>query len=52
VVDVSHLEQPAAEVGPLQAVHDHKSGTGRMDSAVDVLEPLRLRPRSSPRWRR
>jgi hypothetical protein len=48
VVDLSHLEQPAAEVGPLQAVHDHKSGTSRMDSAVDVLEPLRLRPRSSP----
>jgi hypothetical protein len=52
VVDLSHLEQSAAEVGPLQAVHDHKSGTSRMDSAVDVLEPLRLRPRSSPRWRR
>lgn len=40
VVELSHLKQPAAEVGPLMLVHDHHAGTTVVKDKVDVLDLL------------
>lgn len=47
VVELSHLKQPAAEVGPLQVLHDHDAGTSSLLDGVDVLEHLRFTPRTA-----
>ncbi len=43
VVEVSHLKQPAEDVGPLQVVHDHTAGRSRVSRGSDPLELLRDR---------
>jgi replicative DNA helicase len=40
VIELSHLKQPAAEVGPLRLVQDHDTGTTRLHDYVDVLALL------------
>jgi replicative DNA helicase len=40
VVELSHLKQPAAEVGPLMLVHDHHAGTTVVKDRIDVLDLL------------
>ena len=42
VVELSHLKQPAEEVGPLQVVHDHVSGTTTVhEGNVDLYDVVR-----------
>ncbi len=36
IVDWHHLKQPAAEVGPMQVVHDHDIGASTVHQATDV----------------
>jgi replicative DNA helicase len=40
VVDVTHVKQPAGDVGPFKIVHDHTRGTTEVYDAVDLLELL------------
>ncbi len=36
IVELSHLKQPALEVGPLAVIHDHLTGTSRLHEPVDL----------------
>lgn len=38
VVDLAHLKQPAAEVGPMKVLHDHTSGSSSIFHATDLLQ--------------
>jgi hypothetical protein len=44
LVDLVHLKQPAAEVGPLKVEHDHIAGHSTVHRGVDVLVMLRNAP--------
>jgi replicative DNA helicase len=37
VVELTHLKQPAEEIGPLQLLHDHKRGETTLFEEVDLL---------------
>jgi replicative DNA helicase len=42
VVELTHLKQPAEEVGPLQVVHDHVTGTSSVHGeGVDLFDVVR-----------
>ncbi len=41
VVELTHIKQPADEVGPLQLVHDHDAGTTTVLERVTAYELLR-----------
>lgn len=43
VVGLHHVKQPAAEVGPLQVIHDHDAGRSTIWHAADLLEVARVR---------
>lgn len=43
-VELHHLKQPAAPVGPLKIEHDHHAGTSTVVHGWDALRWLRLRP--------
>ncbi|MCP6391167.1 hypothetical protein NL487_30035, partial [Klebsiella pneumoniae] len=43
VVKLRHLKQPAAEVGPLDVVHDHAAGTSRVAGELGPLDVLDAR---------
>ena len=53
-VDLTHLKQPAGDVGPLRVFHDHSTGASRIDTGADPLAVLRLSPTShgSEPWHR
>ena len=40
VVDLSHLKQPAADVGPLEVLHDHVHGTSTVKAQADAWSVL------------
>ena len=40
VVALTHLKQPADDVGPLTIIHDHAAGTSILDSAIADLPTL------------
>jgi hypothetical protein len=44
VVELTHLKQPGAPVGPLQIEHDHTTGLSSVHRGFDVLVFLRGRP--------
>lgn len=45
VVELTHLKQPAAPVGPLELIHDHDAGTTTISRGpVDALTVLRHSP--------
>ena len=45
IVEMSHLKQPAAEVGPLKIAHDHNTGLSEIwRGQVDPLKVLRNAP--------
>lgn len=45
IVELTHLKQPAAPVGPLEIVHDHNTGTSSVSRGpVDALIVLRNSP--------
>lgn len=44
VVEVSHLKQPAEDVGPLQVLHDHAAGRTRVSRDADPLTLLAATP--------
>jgi replicative DNA helicase len=44
VVELSHLKQPAAPVGPFKVEHDHRSGTSTIADSFDLLRTLRAAP--------
>jgi AAA domain len=44
VVELRHLKQPAAEVGPLTLIHDHERGETTVQEAVTAWELLRSAP--------
>lgn len=46
VVELSHLKQPAAEVGPLKVEHDHGAGRSSVSQGFDFLDALRFSPRT------
>ncbi|MDP9358988.1 MAG: AAA family ATPase [Chloroflexota bacterium] len=37
IVELRHLKQPASEVGPLQVMHDHTTGTSEIWQGTDLL---------------
>lgn len=41
VVEITHLKQPAAEVGPFKVLHDHVTGTSTLFEAEDPLTLVR-----------
>lgn len=41
VVELRHLKQPAAEVGPMRLAHDHAHGATSIHDAPDVLDLLK-----------
>jgi replicative DNA helicase len=41
IVELSHLKQPAGEVGPLTLVHDHERGTVDVHQPADLYEMAR-----------
>ena len=41
VVELVHLKQPAAPVGPLKVEHDHQSGTSTIADRFDLVRTLR-----------
>lgn len=43
IVELHHLKQPAADVGPLTLTHDHAAGTTTIARGWDALEWLRHR---------
>lgn len=43
VVKLRHLKQPAAEVGPLEVIHDHAAGKSRVAGEVGPLDVLDAR---------
>lgn len=49
IVELHHLKQPVAEVGPLTVIHDHDAGSTRLHEPLDLLELVReLGPLSAP----
>lgn len=42
VVSMRHLKQPMEEVGPLQLLHDHGTGSTTVRHSVDLLEMARI----------
>jgi len=44
VVEVSHLKQPAEDVGPMQVLHDHAAGRTRVSRDADPLTLLTATP--------
>ena len=44
VVELVHLKQPVATVGPLKIEHDHRSGTSVVAESFDLLRVLRSMP--------
>jgi replicative DNA helicase len=40
IIDISHLKQPAEEVGPFSAIHDHARGHTKLHEPVDPLTLL------------
>jgi replicative DNA helicase len=44
VVELSHLKQPAAPVGPFKVEHDHRTGTSTVADSFDLLRALRSSP--------
>lgn len=44
IVEMHHLKQPAADVGPLKLEHDHTAGTTVVHEGYDVLAHLRHAP--------
>jgi replicative DNA helicase len=44
VVELSHLKQPVADVGPLELLHDHEAGTTTLERGFDLLAYMRGRP--------
>lgn len=47
VIELSHLKQPAGEVGPLQLNHDTAAGTMNIVEGEDVLDLLLTGPRTA-----
>ena len=47
VVELSHIKQPVAAIGPMTVEHDHSAGTSRVLDAHDPYELLRSGPRSA-----
>jgi replicative DNA helicase len=45
LVELSHLKQPGAPVGPLKLEHDHLAGTTTVAEGFDLLAYLRRQPR-------
>ncbi|MFF4404899.1 DnaB-like helicase N-terminal domain-containing protein [Streptomyces sp. NPDC001262] len=43
-VTLHHLKTPTGEIGPLQLIHDHTSGTTTVDPALDPVTILRANP--------
>lgn len=43
-VELSHLKQPAAIVGPLQVIHDHSAGVSHVTGAVELRDLLSATP--------
>lgn len=41
VVQLRHLKQPMADVGPLTLVHDHATGVTQVERGVDLLDLVR-----------
>jgi hypothetical protein len=48
LVELGHLKQPAAEVGPLRVVHDHAAGTTTVAEKIDVVALLAAGPMTAP----
>lgn len=44
IVELVHLKQPAAEVGPLKVEHDHNTGRSVVTRGFDMLRFLRNQP--------
>lgn len=42
IVDLIHLKQPAAEVGPFKVMHDHMAGTSQVWHQTDLLVMAKL----------
>lgn len=40
IVELRHLKQPAAEVGPLRLIHDHDAGTTEVFHGTDLMAML------------
>ncbi len=47
VVTMTHLKQPADDVGPLTIIHDHAAGTSVLDSAIADLPTLLVANRAN-----
>lgn len=47
IVELSHLKQPAAEVGPIQVIHDTGTGAVGVLEGGDVLDILLAGPRTA-----
>lgn len=47
VVELSHLKQPASEVGPLRVLHDHDAGHSAVFQGVDLLSLLASGPQTA-----
>jgi replicative DNA helicase len=45
IVELVHLKQPGAPVGPLKIEHDHLAGTSTVHAGFDLLTYLRRQPR-------
>lgn len=45
IVDLLHLKQPAAEVGPFRVLHDARAGTISVDVGSDLLQIVRAAQR-------
>lgn len=44
VVELTHLKQPIADVGPLEVLHDHTTGTTTVERGFNLLAYMRGRP--------
>jgi replicative DNA helicase len=42
IVELLHLKQPAAEVGPMRVIHDHEAGTSAVWHSTDLLMMARI----------
>lgn len=40
IVELTHLKQPAGEVGPLKVIHDHDAGRSHLHESVDLAEAI------------
>jgi hypothetical protein len=47
IIELSHLKQPAGEIGPLQLIHDAAAGTMAIVEGGDVLDLLLTQPRTA-----